>query len=186
MRLHERVGPRATTVSAIAEEARVTRLTVYRHFPDEDSLVRACAIHWDGLHPRPDPSKWTEIRDPVLRFRTALGETYGWARTAAPMMTKIHRDVDTLPAFVGQLLADDEKARVAALATGFRVRGRAAGRLAGALAHALRVSTWESLCVDGGLDDRDAIDLMVGAVLAAVGPALPSSRKIEAADRGSS
>jgi AcrR family transcriptional regulator len=28
MRLHERVGPAATTVSAIAQEAGVTRLTV--------------------------------------------------------------------------------------------------------------------------------------------------------------
>ena len=35
MRLHETVGPAATTVSAIAEEAGVTRLTVYRHFPDD-------------------------------------------------------------------------------------------------------------------------------------------------------
>jgi AcrR family transcriptional regulator len=41
MSLHESVGPRATTVSAIAEGAGVTRLTVYRHFPDELSLVSA-------------------------------------------------------------------------------------------------------------------------------------------------
>lgn len=92
--------------------------------------------------------------DPVLRLRTALRETYGWARTAAPMMTKIHRDVDSMPAFVGQFLADDEKTRVAALTTGFRVRGRASRRSTGCLAHALRMSTWESLAV--------AYDVIVG------------------------
>lgn len=75
---------------------------------------------------------------------------------------------DSMPALVGQFLADDEKTRVAALATGFRVRGRASRRLTGCLAHALRMSTWESLCIDGGLEDREAVDVMVAAVLAAV------------------
>ena len=168
MCLHERVGPRATTVSAIAEEASVTRLTVYRHFPDEESLVRACSAHWRLLHPRPDPQNWARIEDPVRRLRTALGETYAWARPAAPMMTMIHRDLETMPDFVSQFLAADEKARVTVLSRGFHARGRAAHRLAAALAHALRVTTWQSLCLDAGLTDQDAIDIMVGAVLAAI------------------
>jgi AcrR family transcriptional regulator len=167
MRLHERVGPRATTVSAVAEEANVTRLTVYRHFPSDDALVIACSAHWRELHPRPDPSAWARIRDPVQRLRTALSETYRWAATAAPMMTMIHRDVDVLPSFVGEYLAADEKHRVAVLAVGFRARGRAAQRVRAALAHALRLSTWQSLRVDGGLTDAEATDVMVGAVLGA-------------------
>ena len=168
MSLHERVGPRATTVSAIAEEASVTRLTVYRHFPDEESLVSACSAHWRQLHPRPDPKSWSKIEDPVQRLRTALAETYEWARPAAPMMTMIHRDLETMPDFVGQFLAADEKARVTILSRGFRAHGRAAHRLAVALAHALRVPTWESLCLDTGLTDEEAINIMVGAVLAAI------------------
>jgi AcrR family transcriptional regulator len=170
MRLHERVGPAATTVSAIADEAGVTRLTVYRHFPDEPSLVIACSGHWRALHPRPDLHRWASIGDPVLRLRTALSETYTWARTAAPMMTMIYRDLDSMPAFVGEFLAQDEQSRVAILATGFRARGRAARRLQAALRHALHIQTWESLCVAGALDDDEAIELMVGAVLAAVPP----------------
>lgn len=173
MCLHERVGPRATTVSAIADEASVTRLTVYRHFPDEESLVRACSAHWRQLHPRPDPESWSKIVDPVQRLRTALAQTYAWTRPAAPMMTMIHRDLDSMPDFVGQFLAADEKARVTVLSRGFRARGRAAHRLAAALAHALRVSTWESLCRDAGLADQEAIDIMVGAVLASVPAPLP-------------
>ena len=51
-----------------------------------------------------------------------------------------------LPSFVGEFLAADEKHRVAVLAAGFRARGRAAQRLRAALAHALRLSTWQSLC----------------------------------------
>jgi AcrR family transcriptional regulator len=166
MRLHERVGPRATTVSAVAEEAHVTRLTVYRHFPTDDALVIACSAHWRELHPRPDPSAWARIRDPLARLRTALSETYRWAATAAPMMTMIHRDVDVLPSFVGDYLAADERRRVAVLAVGFRARGRAAHRLRAVLVHALRISTWHSLCADGGLTDAEAVDVMVGAVLA--------------------
>lgn len=170
MRLHERVGPRATTVSAVAEEANVTRLTVYRHFPTDNALVIACSAHWSELHPRPEPSAWARIRDPVVRLRTALSETYRWAATAAPMMTMIHRDVDVMPTFVGDYLAADQKHRVAVLAVGFRARGRAAKRLHVALAHALRISTWQSLCADGGLTDGEAVDMMVGAVLTAAAP----------------
>jgi len=169
MRLHERVGPRATTVSAVAEEANVTRVTVYRHFPNDDALVVACSAHWSELHPRPDPSSWALVRDPVARLRTALSETYRWSETAAPMMTMIHRDVDMMPSFVGAYLAADEKHRIAVLAVGFGARGRAAQRLRAALAHALRLGTWQSLCADSGLTDAEAVDVMVGAVLASLG-----------------
>ena len=171
MRLHERVGPAATTVSAVAEEAGVTRLTVYRHFPDEAALVTACSARWRELHPRPDPTGWSKVSDPEERLRAALGSTYAWVRTAAPMMTKIYRDLDSMPVFVREFLAADEQARVAVLAVGFRARGRRARRLEAALAHALHVRTWESLCVAGGLTDAEAVDLMTATVLAAADPA---------------
>jgi len=172
MRLHERVGPAATTVSAVAEEAGVTRLTVYRHFPDEAALVAACSARWRKLHPRPDPIGWAAVVDPGERLRIALVGTYAWVRTAAPMMTKIYRDLDAMPAFVRESLADDERLRIAVLATGFRARGRRARRLEAALAHALHVRTWESLCVAGGLTDAEAVDLMTATVLTAATPAL--------------
>lgn len=168
MRLHQSVGPRATTVSAIAEVAAVTRLTVYRHFPDDESLVMACSAHWAQLHPRPDPESWAGIDDPVLRLRTALAETYAWARPAAPMMTKILRDLDAMPEFVRQFLAADERVRVAVLRRGFGTRGRGVRRVDAALAHALRLSTWESLCLYGDLTDPEAVNIMIGAVLAAI------------------
>jgi AcrR family transcriptional regulator len=167
MRLHEEVGPAATTVSAIADLAGVTRLTVYRHFPDDDELVAACSAHWRALHPRPDVAAWEEIADPVERVRAALAETYCWAREAAPMLSMIYRDLDQLPAFVASGLAEDERTRVRALARGFHVRGRTLRRLETVLVHALDVRTWQSLCGDDGLRDGEAVDLMTGLVAAA-------------------
>jgi AcrR family transcriptional regulator len=169
--LHERVGPRHTTVSAIADAAGVTRLTVYRHFPDDSALVAACSQHWSSLHPGPDVSGWYDIADPVFRLRRALLETYRWARDAAPMMTKIRRDLDVMPAFVAEFLADDDRARVAALAQPFRVRGAAHRRLTSAIAHALDIRTWESLCLRGQLEDSEAVQAMVAAVTSVLNPA---------------
>jgi hypothetical protein len=39
----------------------VTRLTVYRHFPDDDALFGACSAHWIAQQQLPDPgaSFWT-------------------------------------------------------------------------------------------------------------------------------
>jgi hypothetical protein len=90
------------------------------------------------------------------------------------MMTKILRDLDALPAFVGEFLAAEEKSRVQILAKSFRARGRSARRLHAALRHALHIQTWQSLCSDGGLDNDEAVELMVATVLAAV-PASPQS-----------
>lgn len=169
MRLHEQIGPAATTVSAVADEAGVTRLTVYRHFPDEEALIVACSGHWGELHPRPDPAGWAAIGDPVQRTRVALSETYAWAATAAPMMTQIYRDLDDMPAFVRDHLDEEEKRLVGILAKGFGAHGRRRRRLTAALAHALHVRTWESLCSHGELRNEEAADLMVATVLRAVG-----------------
>jgi AcrR family transcriptional regulator len=35
----------AATITAIAQRAGVQRHTVYSHFPDEQSLFRACVAH---------------------------------------------------------------------------------------------------------------------------------------------
>jgi AcrR family transcriptional regulator len=166
MRLHERVGPAATTLSAVAEEAGVTRLTVYRHFPDDAALIGACSAHWRSLHPRPDTAVWSAVADPVERLRTALTETYAWAHTAAPMMTKIYRDLELLPDPIVAAVGRDDTHRVDVLARGFGARGRTLRRLRAALGHALHVRTWVSLCLEGGLRDEEAVDLMTAAVLA--------------------
>jgi AcrR family transcriptional regulator len=170
MQLHERVGPRHTTVSAIAAEAGVTRLTVYRHFPDEAALVAACSQHWRMLHPRPAVSTWRLIGDPTERLRTALLETYRWAGEAAPMLTMIERDLDVMPAFVADFLAQDRQDRVVALVEPFHVRGNARRRLTAVVGHALDIRTWESLCLRGQLRESEAADAMQAAAIAFLPP----------------
>ncbi len=41
--LHSSIGPALTTLSMVAERARVQRHTLYAHFPDERSLLLACS-----------------------------------------------------------------------------------------------------------------------------------------------
>jgi AcrR family transcriptional regulator len=174
MKLHEEVGPAATTTSAIAELAGVTRLTVYRHFPDSDALIFACSAHWRGLHPRPDIEAWCEVDDPMDRVRLALRQTYAWAKVAAPMMSMIMRDIDQLPAVLAAGIHEDDRRRVRALTERFARRGRAARRMETVVAHALDVRTWQSLCEGGGLREEEMVELMSGLVAAAAG--LPGSR----------
>lgn len=67
--LHGTIGPVRTTISAIAEKAAVQRLTVYRHFPDERSLLEAGSSHAGALMPAPDAAVWRAIADPEERVR---------------------------------------------------------------------------------------------------------------------
>ena len=74
--LHEKVGPAQTSISAVAELAGVRRSTVYRHFPDEESLIDACSAHWRAANPAPDLAGWAAVADPPERLGTALAEMY--------------------------------------------------------------------------------------------------------------
>ena len=77
-RLHTTIGPANTSIAAIAEEAGVTRLTVYRHFDDFDVLFAACRAHWRAENPPPDPRAWADVSGLAPRARRAFGEWYGW------------------------------------------------------------------------------------------------------------
>ncbi len=95
--LHETIGMARTTISAIAERAGVQRLTVYRHFPDERALFRACSGHWSAANPPPDPTSWTQISDPEERLRGALAAVYAYHRQTEPMISNVVRDAQVHP-----------------------------------------------------------------------------------------
>src|SRR6187399_2378359 len=61
--LHGTVGPARASVSAIADAAGVTRATVYRHFPDDESLFLACSGQWLARQRLPDPDAWALVDD---------------------------------------------------------------------------------------------------------------------------
>lgn len=165
--LHGSVGPAATTVMGIAELAGVTRATVYRHFPDDDTLFTACSAHWmAGQHP-PDPASWSAIRDPDDRLRHGLGELYRFYREGEPMLRRVYRDFDHLPASRRRELAVRDTAIRDLLTAPYRPKSRDKKVIGAVVAHVTSFWTWRSLCVDGGLDDDQAIDLCVALLRSA-------------------
>jgi AcrR family transcriptional regulator len=103
MHLHEEIGPRATTISAIADRAGVQRLTVYRHFEDETAVFQACTAHWLTLNPMPNPSGWAVIEPPLDRARAALSAFYRYYEATRRMWTAAYRDVADVPALHGPM-----------------------------------------------------------------------------------
>jgi AcrR family transcriptional regulator len=164
--LHSTVGPARTTISAIAEGAGVERLTVYRHFPEEEDLYRACVTHGRERYPPPNHGAWARIVDPEQRLRTALDELYAYYGDVGDALLVIVRDfphVPTLAALNAPYLAGWGEMQ-SVLARGWKTRGRRRRALTAAIGHSLDVSTWESLVRRHGLSEADAVELLVGLV----------------------
>ncbi len=167
VRLHTTVGPANTTISGVAEEAGVTRLTVYRHFPDVEFLFVACGQRWTELHPPPDPASWRGITGVEARSRHALGELYGWYQACGDELLPIVRDHAAMPASTQQELAATFQAFADALVAGSGVRGRARRRLNATAALVVNLWTWHSLTIEQGLDTDEAVNLAVRLLLCA-------------------
>jgi AcrR family transcriptional regulator len=164
--LHQTVGGQAATISAIAEEAGVERLTVYRHFPDERSLLTACTGHYFEQHPPPDPAPWRAIAEPERCLRAALTDIYAYHRETEAMMNSTYRDLDTIP-LLQELLAPfftqwDEVRNL--LADKFAGDGASRELIRGAVGLAISFLTWRLLIRQQGLHDSQAIDLMVAMI----------------------
>jgi AcrR family transcriptional regulator len=160
MQLHEELGPRSATISAIAERAGVQRLTVYRHFTDETELFEACTSRWLSLHPPPDAEAWRHESDPRRRALTALGALYRYYRATQRMWIVSHRDESDVPGLQGPMAAFHAYTEQVAetLLDGWRGRGRAERRAT--LRHAVRFATWSSLDREG-LGDEAAAALVL-------------------------
>jgi AcrR family transcriptional regulator len=180
--LHGSVGPARTTISAVAERAGVERLTVYRHFPDENALFRACTGHWLERHPFPDPGRWRAEADPEERLRRALGELYDWYGQTATMMGNFLRDASSVAALRERL--EQWEAYTASvrdvLRRGWNVPPRRRAQLAAALGHAVDFDTWRSLRRHD-LDGAASVELMTALACAAAGSATDGVRASAAA-----
>jgi AcrR family transcriptional regulator len=164
--LHGSVGPAATTIAAIADRAGVTRLTVYRHFPDEAALFGACSAHWLSRQQLPDPGAWSGIDGPAARLQAGLADLYRFYRAGAGMLTHIYRDIAALPERHQQALSERDVLFRNVLTAPFGGTGDERRRLRAAVGHAISFWTWRSLCLDQGLTDTEAVDAMTGMVLA--------------------
>lgn len=161
--LHQEIGGQATTISAIAERAGVERATVYRHFPDERSLLEGCTGHYLMQNPPPDPSRWAAIEDRMTRLGTALGEIYAYHRQTEVMMARAAIDVPQMPVLadvLSPMFAYWEN--VANLLAAPWAGEENTARNRAAIGHAIAFTTWQSLVRKEGLTEEAAIDLLLG------------------------
>ena len=166
--LHSSIGPSRTTVSAIAEKAGVQRLTVYRHFPDQDAIFAACSALSFAEDPPPDPEAWRTIVEPEGRLRTALTQLYGYYRRKHQLLTNLYRDAE-LPVVAAALTRRRKVLAkgAAVLAAGWaKADEKPAPLLVAAIGHALDFATWRSLTGSQGLSDEETVKIMVVLVQA--------------------
>ena len=146
--LHEEVGPRNTTISAIAERAGVQRLTVYRHFPDENAVFQACTSTWLERHPLPPLPALGERDEPgAAALRHGLLTLYRYYRQNQGMMRASYRDAPLVPALQPPMaqVAHYLDAYTIALATVFKGGTRWPQALRHTLSVATTFATWERL-----------------------------------------
>ena len=172
--LHAEVGPARTTISAIAKRADVTRATVYRHFPDDESLFLACSGQWLSRQLLPDPEAWHAHNDPFAVLRSGLTDIYRYFRDGEPMLQSVLRDAAFVPARITEArLAREREWRERLTRT---LPGRRRKTVQAAVAHAISFDTWRSLCVDLRLSNPSAVTLMVAMTAAAAEDQRPNSR----------
>lgn len=157
--LHQTIGPAQTTISEIAERAQVGRVTVYRHFPDEATLSRACSGQYFERHPFPDPGRWQKIADPAERLQTGLRETYAYHRTTEAMISHALADARDHPVMAPYHEHWQHAADI--LTAPWRTRGSRRTMLHAAIALALSFDTWRTLIREQRLTETQAITLML-------------------------
>lgn len=160
MELHEQVGPRNTTVSAIADRAGVERLTVYRHFQDEAAMFAACSHRYLELNPPPDPAIWAEEPKPARRAQRGLEELYAFFSRTSRMFEKIYRDVDEYRPLKEIMDRFDAHLRDVADSLAAAWPGEAAARRQVVLRHAVRFATWQSFEAER-VDDQQKVALII-------------------------
>lgn len=172
--LHRTLGPARTSLSSVAELAGVQRHTLYRHFPDEAALFRACREHFIAAHPVPDIARWREIRPGLPRVRAGLADLYRYFAANREMIGNVLRDADLVPVGGAFRAAMAEGAGV--LAEEWRAPDRAALRAA------LRLATdfyaWRALADGAKLGPSEAAALVSRMVAGAgLGRDLSSRRR---------
>jgi AcrR family transcriptional regulator len=154
-------------MSAVADAAGVTRVTLYRHFPSKDDLFQACMTHWRSLHSPPDPDRWRTIPDFEPRLRSALDELYAWYADNGDDLHPIYRDAAHTPESNRQARWQANERQADAILGDFAGGGSSPRRLRAAVGHVVGFWTWHSLAIGQGMSTREAAALAAEFVLAA-------------------
>lgn len=160
--LHGTSGPAWTTIAAIAERSGVTRLTVYRHFPDETALFEACSGHWLSRQRLPRPEEWGAIENPVERLSAGLADLYRFYRAGERMLTLVIRDAHAVPEPIREARAEMTRQYIEVLSDAWPEAHDPVRRAV--IGHAAAFSSWRSLCREQGLTNREAVEVMVTLV----------------------
>jgi len=171
--LHATVGPAHTSIKAVAERAGVQRHTVYHHFPDMTSLVRACTEHGMRVTRIPEAAPWLVIDDPATRLRLALGELYTYYRANARLLGNVVRDMPMMAEGGVEAFVERMGELFGAMAAGWPDHVPMQRLRMAAIGHAMSFETWRSL-TGNGLTDGEAVDLMLQLVTAIDNRASPS------------
>jgi AcrR family transcriptional regulator len=172
--LHASVGPARTTISAIAARAGVQRHTVYQHFPDDMTLFAACTSYGLSLDRPPEPDTLSHLADPQLRTKTALEQQYAYYRRNEALLANLDRDTplmqerlqhaglewSALPEVLRAFSTQPARLN-AGLAGGWNVPDARRHQFLAALGLALDFGTWRTLTGNQGLDDDQAVALMM-------------------------
>jgi AcrR family transcriptional regulator len=163
MRMHTTVGPSATSIAGVADAAGVTRLTVYRHFPDMETLFATCSAHWFELHPAPDPSTWADIADTEDRIRKGLSAIYAWYEDAGRELYPIHRDLADVPARARAGIVERRHALAESLLGSAPGASDPVRRRRAVARHVVDVGTWHHLR-ESGLSPAEALEFAIRSV----------------------
>ena len=156
--LHQTIGPAATTITQISERAGVGRVTVYRHFPEQLALDRACSGLYFERNPAPDPESWRAVADPLERLRVGLGETYAYHARTEQMISHALADARDHPVMAPYHA--HWRWAVEVLLEPWPVAGSGRTQLTAGLALAVSFETWRTLVRDQGLAQEQAIELV--------------------------
>jgi AcrR family transcriptional regulator len=173
--LHATVGPAHTSIKAVAERAGVQRHTVYHHFPDMTSLVRACTEHGMRITRIPEAAPWLAIEDPTARFRLALGELYAYYRANARLLGNVIRDMPLMAEGGVEAFVERMGELFGALAAGWPDAVPTQRLRMAAIGHAMSFETWKSL-TGNGVTDAEAGELMLQLVTGIENRAAANSR----------
>ena len=116
------------------------------------------------MNPPPDPDSWRTVHEPDQRLETGLTDTYRYYHDH-PGLEPIMRDIEALPIWVREQLADRLRRAIEVLSEGWS-EGESKLRTA-AISHALDFYTYRSLLLRQQLSIAQAVALMVRLVRAA-------------------
>jgi len=153
-------------MAAVAEEAGVTRVTLYRHFATMQALFGACMTHWRATHPPPEPGAWAEIAPFERRVRRAVSDLYRWYDENGDDLYPLYRDAAFTPATTHRARQAATTLMVDAVIGGSE-GGRPRRELRAVAGHVFGFWTWRSLRVEQGLSSAEAVKIAADIILCA-------------------